>query len=525
MAQKLKKLISDRINLILWAASFLYTLPVYNKYWAPFDEGIIAVASQMWLSGKVPYKDFFIAMYPPGQIYALGIIFKIFNYSLIAGRIYAVLLSVGLTMLVFFMTRAITKNTAASLFAWLAALSSLAPRLGAIPTPIWPGIFLSMLSIYLFMVYLERPKKLFIFLAGLACGTAIFFRHDIGLFAAISIFIPLFVRAFRKRSLKDAVIFAAPVFLITGVWVAYFVKASAFKDLIDSLIMFTFVHQKTASIAFPLPCLDLKMIFHGSLGFISINQFYIPIIVYACAFLFMLSAKIEESTKASMYAILLFGILTFNQVRIRTDPAHLLTVISPAFILSGFILNKIFSVKLSMRPVIVVKYITALLIVSLIALLIIKNTDKYIKNTYTKPYRGRIVKTVFDRGGVYIPAREAGDVFNAVEFLKNNTIKGEKIYIGNASHDKDDFGGATLIYFLADRAPSTKFYEILPGLITRKEVQEEIIYSLDSENVRMLVIQEEGPAGSSALDRFIRSNYKPAASFGKYRIYRRKGII
>ncbi len=533
------KIFKNNLTLILWLASLVYTLPVYNKYWAPFDEGIIAVAAQRLLAGEVPYKDFFIIMYPPGQIYVLAAIFKMFAHPLIAGRIYAVLVSVGSTMLVFFMARILTKNLAVSLFAWFVALTSLAPRLGAIPTPIWPGVFLGLLSVYNLMIYLKDYRALHIFISGIVAGLAITFRHDIGLFALVAIIFALSVQAlfYSRSAVRNIVFFIIGSLLVPAIWVSHFIKISASKDMFNSLVGFTFIHQKTAALPFPRPCLDLNMIFHSSLQFISINQFYIPIIVYAFVAVFILArifkfSPHEERENLALLAVLLFGALTFNQARIRTDPAHLLTVIEPALILAAFMFHNTISFKSGSKFISVVKYALCALIAFLLILLSVKNIDKYIKNTYTKVYKRSIIKTEFDKGAIYIPKEERGDVLATLQFIRQKTAPGERIFIGNMAHWKDDFGGTLIMYYLSDRLPSTKFYEFLPGLITQREVQEEIADSLKERRVRLVVLQdvdtaslnkESVPSDRLILDNFIQRNYEPWARFGKYHIYKSIG--
>lgn len=535
MFNKARIFLTDRCTFVLWLAGFLYTVPVYNKYWAPFDEGIIAVAAQMLLAGEIPYKDFFIVMYPPGQIYVLAAIFKIFSYSLTAARLYTVFVSLAGAMLVFFMTRLLTKNLAISIFAWLMVLTSLSPRLGAIPAPIWPGMLLGVLSLYIYMLYLKNGKLSYVIVAGTVCGAAIAFRHDIGIFASAAILFPLSMEVSYKKFFKRIVFFIAPILAITSLWLAYFISKSASKDIFNSLVAFTSIHQKTAALPFPRPCLDLSMIFHGSLQFINVNQFYIPILAYIFISAFLLfkgfgRSRYDEMTRLSLTAILLFGVFTFNQARIRTDPAHLLTVIHPTIVLCAFILYDTFSQKFNTRPSYLTKCLIAGLIAVLLPLLLIKNIDKYLKNTYTKVYKKSIIKTVFDRGSIYVPKDEREDVLSTIEFIKDNTLPDDRIYIGNMAHWKDDFGGSTIIYFLANRLPAVKFYELLPGLVTDRETQQEIRDSLKEKDVKLIILQdvdtgalkrEDASRDVRILDDFIQANYAPAAKFGKYNLFKR----
>jgi len=521
----MKAFLKNKFFLVLCAISVAYTLPVYNKFWAPFDEGIILVAAQRLLAGEIPYKDFFIVMYPPGQIYVMGFLLELFSSSLIVGRLYTVAVSTGISLVVFYMTLMLTGKRLISLISWFFVLVALSPRLGAIPAPIWPGVFFSLAALYIYMRYLRRPAILSILFSGFVGGLAVLFRHDIGIFALVSIMGSLFVGFFYdKKAIQKIAFFTAGALLAILPAFLYFAAKSATQDVINSLVLFPFVHQKTAGLSFPAPCFDLRMIFHGSLFFIKVNQYYIPALVYLYAFLHLLKQffkkELHKKKNLASLSILIFGVLTFNQVITRTDPAHLLTVIAPAAILFGFMLQKTLSRKVNLKSAAAYVYIA--IIFSLFVLLSVKNVDKYVKNVFRKIYKKQIVKTRFTKGEIYLPAEERPEVLGVLEYINSNTRPGERIYLGNIVHGKDDFGGSTILYFLADRLPSTKYYEFLPGLITDPAVQREIKNSLVKHNVRLIVLQDIDLGGGSPrtkLDDFIAENYELIKKFGKYNVY------
>jgi len=538
MKSKLFLFLERRTLLVLVILSLIYTLPSYNKYWAPCDEGIVTVAAQNILAGKIPYKDFFIIMYPPAQIYVLAVLFKFFSSPVIAARIYTVLISVGMSLLVFYMTRFLTKKNLFSAIAWFITLVSLAPRLGPIPAPIWPGVFFSLFTLYLYMLYLKDLKLNRMILTGIVAGIAILFRHDMGVFVSGAILITL-VAGFlcRKNAFKDIIGFVGGILIAVLPCVAYLVYKSATKSMIDSLILFPFLYHKKAFLPFPAPCFNLNMIFHGSLHFIKVNQYYIPVLIYAFTSFYIVTEFFKKHfTKEnfSILAILLFGIFSFSQVLMRTDPAHLLTVIAPSAVLFGFILWKAFSYKFSRKAGVFSWYVFSIFILVLFFLLSVKSMDKYFKNVFRKPYKKDIVATKFDVGTIYIPEDERESVVNTVNFIKENTKEGERIFLGNTAHWKDDFGGSIILYTLADRLPSTKYYEFAPGLVTDTNVHREIQNSLVEHDVKLIVLQdinlgslrkEEVAKDKLVLDDFIEKHYKKAKKFGKYNILVRKGAF
>ena len=144
---------------ILFIVSVFIIFSAYNKYWAPYDEGIVTVAAERVLHNEVPYRDFFIVMYPPGQIFALAFLYKIFGISLEIGRIYTVFVQVFIALLSFLMCKMLTGKRNISILVWFIVLTCLAPRLGSIPAPIWPGMAFALFSVYLFMKYIQLEKR------------------------------------------------------------------------------------------------------------------------------------------------------------------------------------------------------------------------------------------------------------------------------------------------------------------------------------------------------------------------------
>ena len=533
--EHIKLFVKKRLFFILLLISIIYTLPVYNKYWAPCDEGIILVAAEELLAGRIPYKDFFVIMYPPGQIYVMALLLKLFSSSIIAGRIYTVLISVAITMLAFCMARLITKKTKLSILAWFFVLVSLAPRLGPIPAPIWPGVFLGLLAIYLFMKYLKNPGGKAIFVTGLVAGLAVLFRHIIGIYSILSIFGIFFILFIKSRRVfKDILVFLGGVLLVVVPVFLYLMSKGATDDIINSLMLFPLIHVETAGLPFPAPCFNLNMIFHGSLQFIKINQYYIPIVIYLWTFLYlvkeMFQKKLYNTENLQAGVVLIFGIFTFTQVVVRTDPAHLLTIIAPSAILICFIAYKTLYQKHPKKIVKGVLYTFLFVSMGLFVLLSIKNIDKYYKNSYRKIYKKDTIKTDFGRGSIYLPKEEREEVLDTIKFIQENTAPDEFIYVGNSVHWKDDFGGSIIMYYLAERRPAAKYYEFAPGLITDPKVQEEIKESLIKHNVKIIILQDidtEGirekdiPKDRMILDSFIRANYRQVGKKGKYNLYKR----
>ncbi|MFH1790366.1 MAG: glycosyltransferase family 39 protein [Candidatus Omnitrophota bacterium] len=514
------------LYLILGLVSAAIMLTALDKYWAPFDEGIMTVAGEMAMKGFVPYKDFFLVMYPPGQVYVLAFLYKLFGVSLIAGRLYTVLVQVVIALLVMALGEMLAKKRHAAVWAFVFTLTCLGPRMGTIPAPIWPGMCLGLAALYLFGRFAKTGKAGYLSCAGLAAGLTVVFRHDIG----FAVFLAITVSGMLMMRERKMWLFALCAAALPSAVIVYFAFQSALPDMFRSLILFTFVHEQTAGLAFPPPCLNPVMIFHGSMHFMNINQYYIPIIVFVSVIVFALPRyfrkKADKDEGALLAAVLLFGILTFNQVRLRTDPAHLLTVIYPSVIMGAYLAVTLWPASGRSRANLIFRRGACAFLVFMFALLMIKNCDKYIKNVYRKPLKGKTVLTKFERGDVYIPVDEVTGVKDVVSYIFGRSAPGERMFVGNVNNSVDAFGGNILLYTLCERLPSAKYYELLPGLITRKSVQEEVASSLAREDTRFAVLQNTGDSGTikGALDEYISRHFRLKAKFERYWVYEKSGI-
>ncbi len=522
----------NRLLIIITAVSALIIFFSADKYWAPFDEGIMTVGAQCVLEGKIPYRDFFLVMYPPGQVYLLALVYKVFGITLAAGRILAGVTQLLMAVVFFMFMREVTRKKYIWFVSWAVLMTCMAPRMGVIPTPIWTSVSLALCSLYFAALYSRGRFAAYLILSGVMAGVATVFRHDIGVFCVVSGALTVLLAGGAKGAIK---FFAAAIPIPVIVFGMLILKGAG-MDMWNSLIGFGSVHARTAALAFPAPCFDPRKIFHESLYFITANQYYIPLITSALAVYYLSLKRFQQDNvrwvRPVIWGLFAFCLLTFNQVRVRTDPAHLLTVIWPTIALFGIIVDRSFPVKhrsLSSGIFFGLIYLTAFLF----ALLAIKNLDKGIKNVVKKPLRGKVVMTRFGGSSVYIPEDESRDVSAVVEYLKERTRPGENIYLGNISHDVDDFGGTLLIYTLCGRMPAVKYYEILPGLITDTKVQGEMAHSLDSDGTRYLVLQDIDISGKmnigenirpGVLDSFIAGHYVLIKKTGKFGIYEKIGI-
>ncbi|MEN6553265.1 MAG: hypothetical protein ABFC34_10340 [Methanobacterium sp.] len=137
--------------------------------------------------------------------------------------------------------------------------------------------------------------------------------------------------------------------------------------------------------------------------------------------------------------------------------------------------------------------------------------------------------------GIFITSYNE-DFKETVTYLRENVPSNEKIYVGTSRHDRMS-GNIVMLYFLAERKSATKYSDMIPGVITTLPVQNEVINELNNNNVTYLILYDDKlmssasknlnkhwyeSSGVTVLDEYIKSNYKPVETIGRYTIYKLK---
>jgi hypothetical protein len=530
-----------RVN-ILWVigATILLALPAIGKFWFPFDEGITLACSDMVYRGAVPYKDF-ITPYGPLQYFQLAAIFRIFSPSLNLAHLYLVICHTIICTIVFYLVYMLSKNKIVSLFVWIVTMSCIILRIGGSASSMYPFLVSGAISILFFFWFFEKNKIQDLILCGFFSGSVFLSRFEMGLLIGVVGIMILCVVYFiqktrtvpdvRSVSLKHVLIYAISFSFLPIMLLAYFWRENAIYDLLNCVTVSRHLILKYSLSPLPPPCLNPIQIFYGGLHFIQVNQHYISIIVYVTTALILIRRYIINKIDIyCLWAIIVFfmGVSILPYGMYRVSVMHTMVIIFPALILFGFIFregirknNRMSSYKFFVKGV-------TIFIAFLLVLLAIKNYDKARQSVITKPLRGRSVLLRTDRGNIYMSEKEKEVVENLIKYVRDNTKKDEKIYIGFDDHSAIFQGGWPMLYFLMDRQPSTKYFIALPGIMSKEYVQREIISSL--RDVRLIILDENklitGSAkhivGSHLLDEYIRDNYDVVKKIGTFEILKNK---
>ncbi len=132
-----------------------------NRGLTVHDEGYILDAAWRFAQGQVPYRDFWI-IYPPGIVYVLGSLFKVFGPNILLGRFLMVLVGLIISYLLFKITRQLMPS--------LLFLSWGIPHLN-FPWPTWFVLLFMLAS----LATTNSPR-----LSGLFAGISLLFKQTLG---------------------------------------------------------------------------------------------------------------------------------------------------------------------------------------------------------------------------------------------------------------------------------------------------------------------------------------------------------
>ncbi len=526
--------------IFVFLVSFLFMLPSWNKYWAPFDEGNYLISARMVMEGMIPYRDFFLMMYPPAYAYVLAGLFATFGIKLLVSSIYTIILLSLICACVFYIVRKVT-SLKYGLIAFIACLSTLAAwGEPPIPRAIWPGVALSLLAVSFIMNFIEKDKIGFLLLSSFFIGLTTMFRHDIGFLTFIAVSFGLLaysaymfqgkkdmITSTLKRAFKFWIIYSIFPLLSIGILAFCLYKVNALGEAKKAMFIWPAAFHKWGHIPFPEFCFDFNMIFHRGCLFIRRNKFYIPILVCAASsilfFAELWSKKRLDKRIVSLTVLIMLGIFYLQQLIFRTDGNHLAVSFPPSAILFGIL----FSYRLNSRQRFfsMIKIVFVSFMSLLMFLFFYRNTEKYIKDIYVKPYIKRSIEPVtFKQGTIYIPDDVREEFVSLIKYVEDNTKKNERIYVGHLKHNIPQWGWFDLIYFLTDRFPASRYYVMMPGVQSRANIQEEMALSLKRNNTRVLLLRDFGgeapPLGP--LDKYIRKEYRLDKVIDSYHIYVKK---
>ncbi|MBI5375314.1 MAG: glycosyltransferase family 39 protein [Candidatus Schekmanbacteria bacterium] len=530
---------------LLFAISLVYLSIGIDLDLGHYDEGLMVYTSARIMNGDIPYKDFF-SNFPPGQLYLVALLFKIFSVTVIVERIASVIILSFLSLTVYLIADKILPRRFA-LLAWFISLIHIGAY-GFYGNAVPSALLFVMLSVLCLFLYIDGKQRGCLLVSGAMLGMAILFRYDIGGYAFIAEFLAIFAFIHNEAEKLNGnmasgvsntlkiVSFMPAGMMIALIPLVYFFRVVPIHDLVYDFVVFPFsIYPQSRALQYPFPIPDPSRYFSSGISLpwqfifetISRVPFYFPFLEYVLAAFILISMVrgkkdiLGKSNTWRVIILLLLGILLLNHAVVRSDEAHVFSTMMPAIIILCVL---IFLIKESKRNKILFS-----ILASLIALLIIINP------LYKKSIQIRRAVFTNQNGsfelerakGIYLRDKNESDYQDMIKFIQSNVPEGEKIFVGNYRHDKS-FISDIMVYFLSNRDSATKFHDLHPGIVTTEPVQQMIIRDIEMQKVKYIVLwnNESGEtssqqSGSKILDDYIRSNFSCTGLFGEHSIWKR----
>jgi hypothetical protein len=515
-----RRTLALRAGLLL--AAFAFLLVRVGRPPLVYDEGLILAGADRILLGEVPFRDFWNT-HPPGQIWLVAGLFRLFGESMLVLRVYDAAVKAVLALVLFdWAARLAPRNLAVAAFVVAAIWLEYCGAFGFGYTA-FPALLLGLGSINWLVTAGEattpsRTRRL-IAGAGLCTGIAALFRLDFGAYTALAAVATIVAAQARERRraapsrLREAAAALAvygagvslPVVVALAVLVAQGVSTST---LVGVLIAYP-ARVFPAYRGLPLPGFSVWRL-----------AYYVPVWVGVAGLLrgawLVRRAGGGRSAALAWCGLSLAALVALPQARTRADMVHQAPVLLPTIALAAALWFVLWTRGGALRagacglvPVLALAYLAA--------------------PVYSWVRPGSPTATTSHglnrAAGVALEPDQAA----AVRAVQQRTRAADAIYVGNTRHDRLVRNDA-LFYFLASRRYATAYHNLLPGLATRADVQRAMIASLQTTATRCLVLcarfddstepnASSLAGGSQLLDAHIRQAYVFSDRIGGYDIW------
>ena len=304
------------------------------------DEGLLAYGAVRVMQGEVPHRDF-VSLQPPLSFYAAAGIFKLWGTSLASLRGFGLSIFLLLPLLIYGVGQNLTSPSLAFAAAVPACILGL-PYCSFVPLAVWQGIAASLAAVLFFLPAVFSRRQWLAVPAGVLSAVSLFLRHDQAVYTMMSI-VALTIAlglapgdSTSATNLKRALLlWLAGIAIVLTPAILVWWRIGALPEMFRQLILFPFTtYRKTSSLPFP------RLIAWRSLWETSVVLlFYLPPFVQAIALLYLVQSSISRRFRrreAILVFLIIWSVLFYLQVIIRSDFTHLVITLSPFFLLTAF---------------------------------------------------------------------------------------------------------------------------------------------------------------------------------------------
>ena len=458
----------------------------YNKGVNFADEGYMLHSAQRLYAGELPYKDFNF-IYTPATLYIIAAGYFLFGESILTGRIIVLLIAVITSLVLYLVTRKLTKNKFVSLLCVLTYLSW-APTHISFPLPVMFCLLTGLLSLLIFIKIIDFKKTRYYFLLGVMVAITFFIKQNFGI--ALFFTFTLSFLFFKDLRQRKALWYFAGSFLGLLCFSLYLLLTDSFFGFISYSYYALGEYFSRHSIKAP----SLFIASSPITSIIKLGIYLSPLLVSLVAILLSLKSKIKEKS----VAICLF-VIGYYLVGIypSTDYVH----ISPLLSLLGLPLVVLF---------VVIKSNNILVILGLIIIITSGFYTALFKGFYrwSAPIIDQKYYSNHPRIKIWL---NSSDFEKLTIYIQENSSKNDYIYY---------YLFEPMFYFITDRRNPIKN---LDSFIPSKYQNEEYAKAIESKNTKLIITNMPTSTWSkSLLPNYILENYKTSATIGAYTVWKHK---
>lgn len=495
-----------------------------------FDEGISLACATRIMDGEIPYRDYW-ALYTPGEYYLLAGFMSVFGKTMFVERSADIVVRLILLLLSLDVLRRLPSTRWNKVIVY-----SIALILGGIALftyAIFPALVFSFSTLLLLSSTSASGFSTRAFVAGLFAGLSTLFRLDFGAYTILTILATTFVLfVFKKATLRHAVMYILAVscgYLVGILPLVFLSFFTGIQPLYEQLYKFpsgellAIRHLSLPSLGpiftetDPLDKIIKRWLVMGSAfyGSICINLIGLGLSVR--------QMRLEVKPISVLhFGISVLGLFFIAQAVNRCDHGHCIPQILCAIV--GLAISLGYRIEESWhRKKRAILYFAVGLFVFWSLIPAVQRFESSVKHfEIWKTHNPLPVSS-----GVYFDSPSS----NAVQYVRSVTKPNDYILVVNTRHDKILLTNV-IVYFLAERRCPIPYHDIHHGIITREDVQREVIDSLKRKNVQWLIMtnikdsQEPNltsvSSGVHILDEYIRNEYAPDRTFDDYIVWKKK---
>ena len=514
-----------------------------------YDESLSLYGALRVFHGQLPYRDFW-TMYPPGEFYALALAFRLFGVLAIWDRAIFIAANALTAIAILYILSRITGRPWLSRFATFATLLWLSAR-PSYAFPIYPSLTFILIATACMLRRWRDGNTRPVLWAGAALGVSAVFRHDLALYALISLSLASiihqldFPRPRREHVWTDPLrLSLAALLIVSPVLILLLIRVPSHDLYYDLLYVPGVIYPKVRSLPFP----NLAQILHGfrhpyalnppMQGDIEYNIVWLPPLVVLASLIMLLENRRHRTlpawTATNLVCLTLLTALLFLKGFVRVSPLHMVPGIVPALILLACLVARLPAMGAAAGASVLFAAAWALP-----CLFATTHHDYFVFRQNLRSVRGTEPDHHFAEAChrpedlsrarcLFLPRDEQ----QAILFLQSQTKPQEPIFVGVPRYDILHLSDIE-IYFFSKREAGTRWYDLHPGVETTAPIQTEMIRELEHNRVRFIVrdnlIYPDEPnqsrfsSGVNLLGDYISANYAPQRAFGDLEVLKRTG--